>query len=226
VLVHRGVNHVDDGVDPVGLVVSPEQLESQLRFLQRLGYGFVRADELADRWPDRRPPARTAVLTFDDGWRDALTVVVPLLDRLGIPATFYINPGLFGMQHVDVTGEAGRRMTRDEARELAAAGMEVASHTMTHPDLRELSDHALEDELVRSKGEIEDITGARCRTFAYPFGVHDERVRRATEDAGYEIAFQWKPGPYERFAYPRLPAPARWGARRLALRMIGVHRRW
>ena len=103
VLVHHGVGAVTDAEDPDRLVVSPAHLESQVRLLLRLGYRFVTAEELIERGPARR----TAVLTFDDGWRDGLTVVAPLLERLGVRASFYVSAGLWGTQHALVTGPAG-----------------------------------------------------------------------------------------------------------------------
>ena len=102
--------------------------------------------------------------------------------------------------------------------------MEVASHSMTHPDLRKLDDEALESELSRSRTEIESVTGVTCRTFAYPFGLFDDRVKRAAEGAGYEAALDWLPGSWDRYAVPRLPGPPRNGARRLALKMLGLRK--
>jgi peptidoglycan/xylan/chitin deacetylase (PgdA/CDA1 family) len=60
---------------------------------------------------------------------------------------------------------------------------------------------------VGSRAEIEAITGEPCRTFAYPFGAHDARVRAAAEAAGYELAFQFADGPWSAFAAPRRARP-------------------
>jgi peptidoglycan/xylan/chitin deacetylase (PgdA/CDA1 family) len=205
-------------------VTSPDHLESHVSFLRRCGYRFVTAGEIAQSGAGR-PPAATAALTFDDGTVDALTVAEPLLSRLGVPATFYVCPGLWGAQHWRVEGESGRLLTEAQARELCAAGMELGSHTMSHPDLRQLDDAALARELSDSKQSVEDLTGRPCRTFAYPFGAFDERVERAAGRAGYDVAFAWQPGRWRPLAAPRLPAPTRYGARRLALKMMGVRRR-
>ena len=222
VLCYHGVAEVDDRVDPDRIVISPRNLESQIRWLRRRGYQFATATALVDHGP---PEARTAVLTFDDGWRDALTTVVPMLERWGIRATFYVCPGLWGLQHGRVIGDAGRLMTRAEAVRLHEAGMELGSHSMTHPDLRKLDEHDLDWELTRSAAEIAGITGGPCRTFAYPFGLYGEREIAAVGRAGYELAFGWLPGPFRELAAPRLPAPPRHGAGRLALKTIGIRRR-
>jgi peptidoglycan/xylan/chitin deacetylase (PgdA/CDA1 family) len=221
VLCYHGVGEVDDDIDPNRLVVSPKNLAGQIRWLKRRGREFVTASALA---ADPAPSRPTAALTFDDGWRDGVTTVLPMLLELGIPATFYVCPGLWGTQHKDVTGDAGRLMTADEAAALHEAGMELGSHSMTHPDLRRLSDDELHREVETSRSEIAALTGTPCRTFAYPFGLFAEREVRAVGRAGYELAFAWLPGPWRRLAAPRLPAPPRHGALRLALKTIGVRR--
>jgi peptidoglycan/xylan/chitin deacetylase (PgdA/CDA1 family) len=219
VLVYHGVGS-EEG-DSARLVVEPGRLESHVRFLQWLGYRFLTAEELLD---EGRPRARTAVLSFDDGFRNWLTQAAPLLRRLGVRATFYVCPGLFGKQHWHVSGEEGRLLDEAEARALHEAGMELGSHSLSHPDLRLLDGGELAVELLESKREVERITGGPCRTFAYPYGLYDERVIAAAAEAGYELAFRWTPGPWQPLAAPRLPAPPRNGPLRLALKLAGIRR--
>ncbi|HUZ29750.1 MAG TPA: polysaccharide deacetylase family protein, partial [Solirubrobacteraceae bacterium] len=102
---------------------------------------------------------------------------------------------------------AGWVLTETQAHELHAAGMELGAHSMTHPDLRTLDDDALGAELADSKAAIESITGTECRTLAYPFGVHDARVRQAAGQAGFALAFAYRPGSWIALAAPRVPGP-------------------
>jgi peptidoglycan/xylan/chitin deacetylase (PgdA/CDA1 family) len=225
VLAYHGVGRVDDAGDPSRLVTSPAHLESHVRLLRRLGYRFATAEQALDAGNGGVPPDATAVLTFDDGFHTWLTEAVPLLRRLGVPATFYVCPGWFGQSHPDVPGEQGRLLTEDEARELVAAGMELGSHSNVHADLRELGDEALREDLEASRAGVEAVTGRPCRTVAYPYGLFGDREERAAAEAGYELGFGWLPGPWERFGAPRLPAPPRHGATRLAGKLLGVRRR-
>jgi peptidoglycan/xylan/chitin deacetylase (PgdA/CDA1 family) len=151
-------------------------------------------------------------------------VALPVLRSLGVRATFFVCPGLFGQQHPDVPGEAGELLRAEEARALHDAGMELGSHTLSHPDLRTLDDEELERELVGSKQAIEELTGEQCRTLAYPYGLYDQRVVRAARAAGYELAFGWLPGPWHPLEAPRLPAPPRHGSQRLALKLLGIRK--
>jgi peptidoglycan/xylan/chitin deacetylase (PgdA/CDA1 family) len=218
VLVYHGLGPPDEG----RLLITRERLEAQVRYLQKRGYSFRTADELVGDGP---PGEGTVVLTFDDGFRSWLTDVAPLLERLGVRATFFVSPGLLGRQHPQVSGDHGRLLDANEAKALAETGMELGSHAMSHRDLRLLDDDELAGELQESKAAVEKITGGPCRTLAYPYGLYDERVTRATAAAGYELAFAWLPGPWEPLAAPRLPAPPRHGALRLALKLAGLRRR-
>ena len=219
VLVYHGVAEPNGG-DTSRLLTAPRNVEAHIRFLQGRGYRFLTAEELLDR----PPPGRTAVLTFDDGFRNWVTTAQPLLERLGVRGTFYVCPGRYRMQHPEVAGENGRLLDEAEARALAESGMELGSHSLTHPDLRGLDDRALEREVRESKAAVEEVTGRPCRTFAYPYGLYDERVTQAVEAAGYELAFTWLPGPWHPLQAPRLPAPPRNGAFRLAVKLLGVRR--
>jgi len=221
-LVYHGVAEATDRDDPKRLLTSPEHLEAHLRFLQRRRYRFLTAEELLG---EGSPRPRTAVITFDDGWRNWLTGALPVLERVGVRATFYLCPGLFGLAHPELVGAQAALLDEEGAGQLAAAGMELGSHSLTHPDLRKLDDETLAFELAESKTAIERITDRPCRTFAYPYGLYDERVVKAAGVAGYELAFAWLPGPWRPLEAPRLPAPPRHGARRLALKLAGLHRR-
>ena len=221
-LVYHGIADASDRDDPKRLLTSPEHLEAHLRYLQRRDYRFLTAEELLD---EGAPSPRTAVVTFDDGWRNWLTGALPVLERLGVQATFYVCPGLHGLAHPELAGPEGALLDEEGASRLVAAGMELGSHSLTHPDLRKLDEAALAFELIESKAAVERITGRPCRTFAYPYGLHDERVAQAVADAGYELAFGWLPGRWRLLEAPRLPAPPRHGARRLALKLAGLRRR-
>lgn len=125
-----------------------------------------------------RLPRNTVVLTFDDGYRDNYDVASPLLRRYGMNGTFNI---------VTSTIDEPTHMTREQLRELVAGGNEIGCHTMTHPDLRQLSARALEREVAGAKQDLEKLLGGPVVTFCYPAGDHDGRVVRAVASAGYEM---------------------------------------
>jgi peptidoglycan/xylan/chitin deacetylase (PgdA/CDA1 family) len=219
-LGYHAVADLPAGAPGRELCVTPRAFAGQLRLLRGLGYRLAAAEDLLDGSEDRR-----AVLTFDDGYRDAITTVAPLVRRHGGRATFFLNPGRWGQDSGWVGGGAGRLLDAGEAAELAAVGMELGAHTMTHPDLRTLSDESARDEIRRSKAAVEDVAGRPCRSFAYPHGSFGERELAAVGEAGFEVAFAWGRGwPWRRLALPRLAGPVRGGAPALGLKLVGASR--
>jgi peptidoglycan/xylan/chitin deacetylase (PgdA/CDA1 family) len=158
------------------------RLADQVRGLQALGYRFVTASELA-RALAAGSADGLAALTFDDG--DASVVrALPFLADLNVPATVFVigdrlgAPGALGV---------------DDLRALVVAGWEVGSHGLTHARLTDLTPTRLARELDAAIVAIAAATGAPPATFAYPFGLHDARVRVAVA-ARHAAAFTTGPG--------------------------------
>jgi peptidoglycan/xylan/chitin deacetylase (PgdA/CDA1 family) len=120
-------------------------------------------------------------------------------------------------------------MTRDQVRQLAAAGMAIGAHTLTHPILRTLSDEAARCEIQESRSVLEDIIGRPVRAFAYPNGRpgddYTERDRAIVESLGFDCAPSTRWGvasaQSDVFQLPRFtpwdPTPSRWLARLLGM---------
>jgi peptidoglycan/xylan/chitin deacetylase (PgdA/CDA1 family) len=181
---------------PAPMSVTPEGLASQLELLVRRGYrGATFLDAVSDA-----PAPKTVVVTFDDALRSVLDLGLPILARLGLPATVFVptdfpaDPeramcwkgieGWIGGEHEKEL----RPMSWDELDGLAELGWELGSHTRSHPRLTSLSDPQLAGELDGSKRELEERLGRPCRTIAYPYGDHDDRVAAAAGRAGYVAA--------------------------------------
>ena len=79
-------------------------------------------------------------------------------------------------------------ITWAEAREMQASGIEIGSHTLTHPILTGIGDERLRRELQESRSRLEEVLGRRIEQFCYPNGDHDERAQREVARAGYRIA--------------------------------------
>jgi peptidoglycan/xylan/chitin deacetylase (PgdA/CDA1 family) len=157
---------------------------------------------------------RRVHVTFDDAFR-SIVDVIPELRAREVPVTVFVCTGfadaggapllipeLASGEPRDVAELA--TLGWEELRGLAALGVEIASHTVTHPHLPALDDELLAAELERSKGRVEAELGAGCRRLAYPYGEHDRRVRAAAHRAGYEEAFALRRRPGDRLARPRV----------------------
>jgi peptidoglycan/xylan/chitin deacetylase (PgdA/CDA1 family) len=173
------------GLHPVSLAV--ERFRQQLGLLRRLGYRSVSPVAIADALRGGPSPGRRVVaITFDDGYLDTLTIALPLLVEHGYTATCYVVAGAVGRTS-DWT-EPKRLMDWDGLRDWLAAGMEIGAHSMTHPDLTDLGDRQLGEEVTGSRKRLEDRLGVAIASFAYPYNVHDERTDAAVAAAGYRAA--------------------------------------
>jgi peptidoglycan/xylan/chitin deacetylase (PgdA/CDA1 family) len=174
------------------LSVPAEAMERQLQLLLRLGYRPAAASEAVTG------SGKLLHVTFDDAFRSVRNAL-PVLERNGVRASIFVCTGYAddgrAMDVPELEGELRVRpqelstMAWDELRELAGRGVEVGSHTVSHPHLPTLSDAELADELRSSRQRLEDELGRPCRLLAYPYGECDERVRAAARAAGYETAF-------------------------------------
>ena len=182
--------------DAVGrdLTVEPGAFEAQLRFLRAHGIRSITADALVRELARGRKPARSVVLTFDDGYADAATTALPLLVKYGARATFYVSSGFIGTP---------RHLSWKQARALRAAGMEVACHGTEHLDLSTL-DRA--GQLREAGGCMRRFArylgGAAPITYAYPAGKYDATTFAVMRALGIRAAFTERPGVVTGLARP------------------------
>lgn len=107
-------------------------------------------------------------LSFDDARVTQVDAGLPVLDRFGVKATFYLSPQNIGQR-------------QDAWRNAAAHGHEMGNHTMTHPCTgnfvwsrqNALEDKTVDDidnEIAQASEAIAEMVGVKTRTFAYPCG--------------------------------------------------------
>jgi peptidoglycan/xylan/chitin deacetylase (PgdA/CDA1 family) len=170
--------------------LTPEQLEAHFQFFKNNGYQPITTSQLLQyRKKPALFPEKPVLLTFDDGTKSHYTQVLPLLEKYGFKATFFIFPNA-------TRGSKKRWLSWDELAEIAGAGMDIGSHALSHPYLtsRDNMDdqqyHAwLEKELVQSKRTLEEKLQIRVNALAYPFGLYNREVEAAAIKAGYKEMF-------------------------------------
>lgn len=133
----------------------------------------------------RRASAAGTSLTFDDGGRSALDVVVPVLAEHGLRGEFYIATGRLG-----TPGFLDRR----GVGELAAAGHVIGSHSHTHPEVMPgLSDEQILTEWRTSIAVLEDATGRPVEHASVPNGFTNRAVVAAAQEAGIRTLYTSTP---------------------------------
>jgi len=158
------------------LSVSPSNFALQLKWLKENNYETIKISDLADPgktalskvYFDKKKPI---VLTFDDGYQDAYAQALPILKKYGFIGTFYIIRGYVG---------GGNYLNQAQIDELANAGMEIGSHSMTHPDLSTVNFDEAKNQILNSK------SGAI--SFCYPSGKYNDQIISLVKEAGYTSA--------------------------------------
>jgi peptidoglycan/xylan/chitin deacetylase (PgdA/CDA1 family) len=195
---------VSDSGEP--LTVAPAELDAQLDYLHSAGFDTVTLREVLDAHDGAgKLPRHPVVLTFDDGYEDAATQVLPRLLARGQKATFFIVSG-FCAQDAATRVEHGHRryLVWPEVRALKDAGMEIGSHTVSHRRLAGLHRADLRAEIEQSRAVLQAYLGQRIEFFAYPYNDQMQWVRRAVEKAGYRGAVVGAHGNTDPFTLQRL----------------------
>ena len=168
------------------LAVAPDVFADQLAYLHDDGFYTLTACELAAFLADGvgALPDRPVVLTFDDGYGDFYTDALPVLKQHGFTGTLFQTTGWVGKE-----GEAKRMLNWRELAELHDTGIEIGAHTVRHPQLDQLPEKELRDELYISKSVLEDKLGFAVPGLAYPFGYSNRKVREVARELGYTYAY-------------------------------------
>jgi peptidoglycan/xylan/chitin deacetylase (PgdA/CDA1 family) len=178
-----------------GLYVDPRQLARQFDWMKRLGLRGVSLRE-AVKLLAAPQPAPVVALTFDDGYLDTLENALPLLRSHGFGATCFAVSDALGDHNrwdADFLGERKRLMDRDQLRRWIDAGMEVGSHSRSHPRLPQLDDEAARAEIFDSRAALGGQLGVPVDSFCYPYGACDARVASLVQAAGYRVACGTQP---------------------------------
>lgn len=172
------------------LSVGPDAFAAQLAHLRAHDVATVTFSQVAAAMAGGPPlPERAVALTFDDGYADFHETVLPLLQRHGCTATVFVTTGWLDDAGAHRAGDPlDRMMAWSQVVECAAAGVEIGAHSHSHPELDQLPDGLLAEELSLSKVLLEERLGAPVPTVAYPFGYWSPRVRDAVRSAGFRHA--------------------------------------
>ncbi len=172
-------------IDDSGTVIStaPDVFRRQMKHLSESGYRAIPLRELAEiRVNETGFPAKTVILTFDDGFRNFYSEAFPILNEYNFSGTVFLVTDFCG-RHNDWAGNPAELprselLSWEEISELDSYGIEFGSHTRTHQDLTKLTLEEIESEVVGSKAAIADVLGRETMTFAYPFGRSNRAARQ------------------------------------------------
>jgi peptidoglycan/xylan/chitin deacetylase (PgdA/CDA1 family) len=196
ILCYHNIGRCPSGADFKLLYVDPSQFERQLWTLRRLG---LRGVAMREGFEQLRSTNRhnLVVLTFDDGYVDTVAEAGPILRKYGFTATCYVVVDAIGTHNkwdAEFLGEQKPLMNRQQLGEWLAAGMEIGSHSCSHPKLKYADEATVVSEIVESRSRLSKLLGTTVDHFSYPFGELTEKTVATVRRAGYRSAVTVRPG--------------------------------
>jgi peptidoglycan/xylan/chitin deacetylase (PgdA/CDA1 family) len=185
ILLYHRINTIEG--DPVA--VRPGVFALQMRYLAE-NFRVIGMRDLLDGLNGTTTFQRTAIITFDDGYRDTLEHAIPILKHMGFPASFFVPTGLLGTDRRiqgEPDGMVFPKMEWADIKGLAEQGFEIGAHSVHHVSLGSADQDRAIDEILRSKRDLESRIGEPVRYFSYPFGrpgdiPRDNRVHGVLRD--------------------------------------------
>ena len=193
VLMYHSISDLDDSTRHpyYRTVTSPAVFDQHLKWLHDRGYKTINLSEaVALLGGSTAVVERPVVITFDDGFKNFYSEAFPTLGRYGFSGIVFLPTAFIDDSPQKFRGTAC--MTWSQVRELKKAGIEFGSHTVTHPQLRNLETEEIRRELRDSKAKIEDELSGSITSFAYPYafpetdGAFRQRLKGILQESGYE----------------------------------------
>src|SRR5258708_32656481 len=154
VLVYHTISSPPEPL-PGEIDISPDRFAGQLEWLSR----WRQVARLDDTLSGARE--RLVAITFDDGYRDNLTVALPLLEKFGLPMTLFVTAGFVGSEGY---------LAKEELREISRHPLiTIGAHGLWHRHFTQLSATEARTELVESRRVLESITGEAGHFMAWPY---------------------------------------------------------
>jgi peptidoglycan/xylan/chitin deacetylase (PgdA/CDA1 family) len=182
ILEYHAIQPPTPGAPYPQLFVPQADLQHQMVWLRDHGYEGVTLRQVEDSWyRGGELPPKPIVISFDDGYQSQFVAAFPLLRKLGWP-------GLLNLK------ASGADLTDAQAQQMADAGWEIASHTISHVDLTTVDSTQLQREVAGSRQILHRKLGVPIDNFCYPSGRYDAAVIAAVKKAGYVGATTTQPG--------------------------------
>lgn len=179
VLVYHSISEPAEPL-PGDIDISPKRFEQQLKWLSRWRKVVPLTQTLT-----RGGSRGSVAITFDDGYRDNLTVALPLLEKFGLPMTLFVVAGF-----VDNDGYLSEEELRKMSRHPLVT---IGSHSLWHRNFNSLTTDEAEFELKESKQRLEEMIAGKVDLLAWPYGECNPELERLSGACGYRASWSvWK----------------------------------
>lgn len=179
------------GTSDARIAVSPKRFGEHMCWLRKNNikvYSLREALEVVKRQVVFA--ARSALVTFDDGYENNFKSGFPVLEKYRIPAVIFLNPCYLNADsswnHRSAFIES--MLTVKQVKVMNENGIDFGSHGLTHHNLLKFGARRLHDEVCVSKLLLEEIIGRQVISFSYPYGQYSPAIKREVA-RHYQIAF-------------------------------------
>jgi len=192
---------VPNGVkpDPHQMWIPERRFRRQMEFLDRWGFTAVTFNDYRlFRLGELNLPRKPIILTFDDAYVETYDVVFPILQEFGMKGVLFVvaDPAIRTSVWDNKYPAAVTPLMNDaQILEMHSAGFEIGSHSLTHKNLCAIPGAEAWEEISRSRMRLEIVLNSPVRSFAYPYGLVNEQVKKMVREAGYTIAVSGWTGP-------------------------------
>lgn len=192
-----GYHDFSETLPETAMRLNTTKFRKQMEAIRELGISVISLDDfIAWKKGEKDIPAKSALLTLDDGWKSVYTDAFPILKEFGYPFALYLYKN-----YVDGGGKA---LTTPMIQEMLAAGATIGSHSVSHPYPATVKNHLkkgpqaydayLRKEMGESKRFLEASFKKPITTYAYPGGFHTPEMHSIGEEIGYTHLFTVIPG--------------------------------
>jgi peptidoglycan/xylan/chitin deacetylase (PgdA/CDA1 family) len=178
------------------LAVHPKLFQKHMEMLAP-EFRVLSLDSLYNMMITGNEPENTIALTFDDGYSDVFFNALPVLEKFGFKAAFFLISSYIGCDNSWNPRAYTRLKHLDDkqVREISASGHTIGSHGLKHLYLPALDDQEAMKETAESRIFLENRFNIPVRFFSYPFGDPDKRILEMAEKH-YDLAFRTSHGSY------------------------------
>jgi peptidoglycan/xylan/chitin deacetylase (PgdA/CDA1 family) len=171
------------------MTLSKDDFDAQMKYLKQKNYHVISLDQLMEFLDYKEQlPEKSIVITFDDAWRSAYDIALPILIKYGFPATFFIYTDFIG---------GGKALSWEDIKELSKMGFDIQCQTKTHRNLsipkkdESFRDYfkSIEMEVTYPKKLFKKMLNKDCLYLAYPYGETNNLVIAILKKHGYRGAF-------------------------------------
>jgi peptidoglycan/xylan/chitin deacetylase (PgdA/CDA1 family) len=181
--------------------IRSSKFREQLETIRELGFAIIpMSDFISWKKGEKTIPAKSVVITIDDGWKSVYTDAYPILKEFGYPFTIYL--------YKDYIDGGGKALTTAMIKEMIKNGATIGSHSTSHPYPQTVKkyikqgakeyDQFLDVEMSDSKRFLEKQFKKNVTTYAYPGGFFTDEMLIKAEQIGYTHLFTVQPGKVKR----------------------------